>query len=234
MKHVPTISLMGLLAASSALAVSPEQLSDFSRYQIILDKKAFGVPPPAPVIPVAPPVVNTGPSWVNDYRMTMLIAQDDGAFRVGLVNSKTNESVSFSTSRQIPRGADSLMLVSVDKDKKLATISKGGDVQTISLEDPTSAPVVAEAPKDPRSRGPGLSGPPRVISSGTPRRPSPPRPPTPQQPRLSGAELEKHLQDYQMEVLRKNLPPLPVQLTPENDAQLVNEGVLPPVEQEGQ
>ena len=53
-------------------------------------------------------------------------------------------------------------------------------------------------------------------------------------PIYTGAELEKHLQEYQMEVIRGgNLPPLPVQLTPENDAKLVAEGVLPPVDEEG-
>ena len=37
-----------------------------------------------------------------------------------------------------------------------------------------------------------------------------------------------------MEVIRGgSLPPLPVQLSPENDAMLVAEGVLPPVDEEG-
>ena len=53
-------------------------------------------------------------------------------------------------------------------------------------------------------------------------------------PIYTGEELEKHLQEYQMEVIRSgNLPPLPVQLTPENDAKLVAEGVLPPVDDAG-
>ena len=36
-----------------------------------------------------------------------------------------------------------------------------------------------------------------------------------------------------MEVLRQGLPPLPVQLTPDRDAQMVAEGLLPPVDEEG-
>ena len=31
-----------------------------------------------------------------------------------------------------------------------------------------------------------------------------------------------------MEVIRQGLPPLPIPLTPEQDSQLVKEGVLPP------
>ena len=42
------------------------------------------------------------------------------------------------------------------------------------------------------------------------------------------AELQKHLQDYQMEIIRQGLPPTGVRLTPEQDAQLVREGVIPP------
>lgn len=232
----PLYSLIALLLLSlRSGAVSPDQLSDFSRYQVILDKKSFGTPPPVAVTPVVPPVINTGPSWINDYRMTMLITQNDGTFRVGLVNSKTNESLTFSSDKNRARGTDKLMLVSTDPAKKMATISKAGDVQTISLEDPSVAAPPAAPTKTPTiGRMPSRPGPPTVLSSGRPQRPAPPAPPQPQQERLSGAELEKHLQEYQMEVLRKNLPPLPVQLSPENDAKLVQEGVLPALEAEGQ
>ena len=50
-------------------------------------------------------------------------------------------------------------------------------------------------------------------------------------PQLSGPELEKHMQDYQMDLIRSaglSGPPLPMELTPEMDARLVIEGVLPP------
>jgi len=46
----------------------------------------------------------------------------------------------------------------------------------------------------------------------------------------TGEELEKHLRDYQMDVIRKGLTPLPIPLTQEMDDQLVKEGVLPPVQ----
>jgi hypothetical protein len=52
--------------------------------------------------------------------------------------------------------------------------------------------------------------------------------PPPVQPRYTGEELTKHLQEYQMEVIRQGLPPLPIPLTPEMDKQLVTEGFLPP------
>ena len=49
----------------------------------------------------------------------------------------------------------------------------------------------------------------------------------PPPPKYTGDELEKRLQEYQMEVIRQGLPPLPIPLTPEMDSQLVQEGILP-------
>ncbi len=51
--------------------------------------------------------------------------------------------------------------------------------------------------------------------------------------RLTGEALQKHLQEYQMELIRTGQPPLPIALTPEMDAQLVREGVLPAQNAEG-
>ncbi len=51
---------------------------------------------------------------------------------------------------------------------------------------------------------------------------------SPQELQRQQAEVQRQLQDYQMEVIREGLPPLPVELTPEMDDQLVFEGVLPP------
>ncbi len=45
-------------------------------------------------------------------------------------------------------------------------------------------------------------------------------------------QLKKYLQEYQMDLIRKGNAPLPMPLTPEMDAQLVEEGVLPPLEEE--
>ena len=50
----------------------------------------------------------------------------------------------------------------------------------------------------------------------------------PIEPKYTGEELTEHLYNYQMEVIRQGLPPLPIPLTPEQDAQLVAEGYLPP------
>lgn len=51
------------------------------------------------------------------------------------------------------------------------------------------------------------------------------------QNRVSGSStsaLDQALNQYKLELLRKGLPPLPIPLTEEEDARLVEEGVLPP------
>lgn len=63
----------------------------------------------------------------------------------------------------------------------------------------------------------------RLAATGTSTNP-PPR------PRYTGEALKKHLEDYNAEVQRRGLPPLPIPLTPEEDAELVRQGILPPID----
>lgn len=47
---------------------------------------------------------------------------------------------------------------------------------------------------------------------------------------MTPEEINALLQEYQKELIRAGQPPLPIPLTPETDQQLVDEGVLPPLE----
>ncbi len=47
---------------------------------------------------------------------------------------------------------------------------------------------------------------------------------------LSREEVDNLLQEYQKELIRKGMKPLPIPLTPETDRELVEEGLLPPLE----
>lgn len=49
-------------------------------------------------------------------------------------------------------------------------------------------------------------------------------------PPVEGSEMERQLQEYQMQAIREGREPLPIPLTPEIDEQLVREGLLPPAE----
>ena len=223
MKKILTIPLAALIIAplSSTLALTDDP--GFSRYQIILDKAPFGKPPPPPKAK-PPPVVQkpTGPSWVESYRMTMLMVDDDEQPRIGLVNVKDNYSFTLGIADD---PIDGIRLKSVDYQKQSATVDKGGDVQDISMQELAAIPPATPA-KKPATSGTSV----RDKYLARRKEMEKKRQVAMKEPKFQGAELEQHLKDYQMEVLRKGLPPLPVPLTPEMDNQLVEEGVLPPLQ----
>jgi hypothetical protein len=205
---------------------------EYPHYQIIVDRLPFGRPPDKPAAPPPPPATPVETyAWGNDYRMTFITQTADNKAKVGLLNVKDQTTLSLESGETHP--GTGIQLVSVNYDTKSASLTKGGQAQELKLQDPaTAAPAaVAAGGRTPPSLS-GRTSPTSASSSGRPSfaRPPPPpaAPPAPAAPRLTGAELEKHLQDYQVEVIRRGLPPLPVQLTPENDAALVAEGKLPP------
>ncbi|MFO1491613.1 MAG: hypothetical protein U1F77_12660 [Kiritimatiellia bacterium] len=217
--------LIGAVAAQPALASLP----DFTRYEVILQKQLFGKPPPEVVAspaPVAPP----GPSWITEYRMAMLVDEGNGQGRAGLINIKDNSSIILSVGGE----QSGIKLVSVDIPLESAVFEKGTDKQTIKMNSGSAIPVASGQPPSAMGASSRMSmGPGRRFGSGRMTPPPPPAAAQPVQPRLTGEQLEAHLKEYQMEVLRKGMPPLPVPLTPEMDAQLVSEGVLPAMDANG-
>lgn len=196
-----------------------------ARYQNILEKKIFGSKPaivrPDPSRNVAPTPLR---SWAEDWRLVMLVEEDDGTIRAGLVNVKDQSMAIMNIGEQDPDTGISLVEASY-KDES-GTFSQNGQRATLNVPlTPLAAPVAAPRTRSSRSRHSSF----RRSSSPVP---TPRAAPQPIQPRYTGAELDKHLKDYQMEVIRKGLPPLPVPLTKEMDKQLVKEGVLPPQEAE--
>lgn len=228
-----SILCLGSLALPSLAA------DDFAKYQVIIDKLPFGKVPDKPVV-VAPPAPPADLyAWVNDWRLAFITQTADNKAKVGLVNVK-DQSTAVIESGETHAGSG-IQLVAVNYDERTAALAKGGQNGSLKLQDASTpapaagAPAAPGNPRVPPTMGSVPGRGPSPFSGGRPPRPNNTPPPTPTvpsatQPRLTGAELEKHLQDYQVEVLRKGLPPLPVQLTPENDAKLVQEGVLPPVE----
>ena len=213
-----------------SISISGWALPDFSQYEIILEKQIFGKPAPEPVAPPTP-TPPPGPSWIHDYRMAMLVDEGNGNARAGLVNLRDNSIVSLSLNAT--DSTSGIQFLAVDFAQESAVFSKSGDRQTIKMS-AAAVPVAAAAPSPsrmPPSRG--SMGGRRFNNRPMPQPPSAP-PQQPAQPRLTGEQLEAHLQEYQKEVLRKGMPPLPVALTPENDAELVREGVLPALEVDAQ
>ncbi|MCX6996646.1 MAG: hypothetical protein NTV49_06080 [Kiritimatiellaeota bacterium] len=212
------------LACAGIAAAAPT--TDFDRYQIILDRNPFGV---SGGVQAATAVtnLNLADTFAKSLRMSALLDLPAGP-RVGLINTAlTNQSYYLGVGEKSDDGVE---LVSINYLAEEAVLRKGLETVVLKL----SATVTNSAasirmfdrvqyppsPADPsaerrsyweRHRQENDRG---FAGGGAPR-PSP-------------EHLQQRLQEYQMRAIRSGLPPLPVPLTPEMDAQLVKEGVLPP------
>ena len=209
-----------LLSAAVACLASPTP--DFEKYRVIIDRKPFGNPPKIEAPPVT---ISPNESFARTIRLCGLVEVDD-QIKVGLIDTQSNKNFSLGVG-DIEEGIE---LVSADYDSEEAVLRKGPEMAVIKLQSGEIQPLTPaeqqarmNAPSKPSSRR--MSYAERRLARQQQRQQEPPP-----QPKYTGEELEKHLQDYQMDVIRQGLPPLPIPLTPEMDQQLVNEGVLPPME----
>lgn len=222
----PGQSADGALTVRQAAAVPK---ADFSPYEIILSRKPFGAPP---VVPPGNANVRPVKPFIDDWRMCA-ITEDEAGTRVGLINIKDNTSY-FLYIGEIDGGVE---LVDADYETESATLRKGNEEGQVSMNSlrplgnsssSSVSPSVSTAPDQPkrmtyierlRSR--------RKEQDEERKREEKVSKTT----KVGGDEIEKHLQEYNMELIRAGGelgPPLPIPLTPEQDAQLVDEGVLPP------
>ena len=192
---------------------------DFSKYQVILDRKPFGV---APLPEVAAPVFTPENSFAKTLRMCALL-EDDNGIRIGLIDQSNNKNFFLS----VGQTEEGIELVSASYDEEEAVIRKGEEMAVIKLQSgeiqPLSPAEQQARLNAPQGRRPSYAERRQMRQQQRAVEPPP-------QPKYTGAELEKHLNEYQMEVIRQGLPPLPIPLTPEMDQQLVDEGVLPPIQ----
>lgn len=182
----------------------------FERYQMIIDKRPFGEEPPeAETVQI--PLTQ---SFAKDLRLSMLFEGPDGDVRAGVIDAASKKSYILRTGVE----EDGLELVEADLQASEALLRKGNEVALFKLESGEIEPLSRSEQAARRSTYEE-----RRRSRLTVQ---PPRPE--QEPRLTGEALRKHLEKVQMDAIRSGLPPLPLPLTPEMDAQLVAEGVLPP------
>lgn len=203
-----------LLATAAARGNVPAELS-FERYQGILDRNPFGSLPPteqstAPVVPQAE-------SFAKRLRLSTIIEVNDGSMKIGFIDTGTGRNYMM----QPGESMDGIEVVSGSWEDEEAILKQGDEMALIKL---ASGTVEAITPADQQRRQ--AQPRPDYNTRRRARTQEPPEPPP--VPKYTGPELEKHLQEYQMEVIRQGLPPLPIPLTPEMDKKLIEEGVLPP------
>lgn len=214
-RWIPIFALLLTVTISSA------SVPDFSRYRVIIDRKPFGDPPPEPVAPRPTPPVSPERSFARTIRLTALLESADGELRVGLVNSQNNDSFFL----EVGETHDGIELVSASYEDEEAVLRRGSEMAIVSFDTGNVEPITQQQHRErDQARQTSYEDRRRARREAAEARRREPPP----EPRLTGEELQQHLQDYQMEVIRQGLPPLPIPLTPEMDDQLVSEGVLPP------
>ena len=214
-------SLMACVAFAGSLALGATP--GFDRYEVILARKPFGAPPPAPE-QVRPPPPKAD-SFAMSLRLSMILESEDGEIRVGIVDTRNNKSFVL----RVGEPQEGYELVSASYEDGEAVLRQGEemallDISKSSFEEiaPSEQPQRLDAARTRSSYAERR----RARAEQLQREAAQPPP----EPKYTGAELERHLSEYQMEVIRQGLPPLPIPLTPEQDDQLVAEGYLPPVE----
>lgn len=201
----------------------------FDHYQVILDRKPFGNPPPPPPEPTpAPRKIAPGESFARQIKLCALIEDDDGTIQVGLMNLQTKNSFYLKVG-DIEEGVE---LVSANYDEESAVLKKDDELAVVSFQTGEVQPITQEEAQSHIERGrTGYAARRQAREEARKRRQEAIEEQAKQQPALTGDALEKHLQEYQLEVIRQGLPPLPIPLTEEMDAQLVAEGILDPLDE---
>lgn len=204
-----------ILLATAALCRADDE--GFKRYQLILDKQPFGQEPPEADIVQVP----ASQSFARNLRLSMLFEGPDGTTRAGIVDNSTKKSYIL----RIGEPQDGLEMVEADIRTSEAMVKKDNEVALFKLEAGAGSPI---SKSEQSSRQSSYAERRRALLQKIEERRQQQQAQPPPVPELTGEALKKHLEEVQMDAIRNGLPPLPLPLTPEMDAQLVKEGVLPP------
>ncbi len=226
LRVVLSVAVLSAAVAAGAASVP------FSRYEVILARKPFGEPPPpvpsasaGAVAPAPPPP----PSFAKELRLCGLTQSPRWGITAGLVDIRTQKGYLL----RVGETDDEIELVDADFDAGAVKLRKGQDTQWLYLEGSAGA-AAAQGGASASAAAPSVpagSGAPQSYADRLRARRELAKAPKVREvvgPKLTGEELEKYLQQYQMDVIRRGEPALPVPLTPEMDEQLVKEGILEP------
>lgn len=219
MRNGSTLVAMAFLAASAATAMA--DVPSFDRYQVILNRKPFGDPPPPQAMAKPPPP--RPDSFAKSLRLSMIVETDDGEMRIGFVDNRTSRSYSLVAGE----AEDGIEMISASFEEEEAIIRNGEEMALLKLSSGTFEEI---APNEQAARVEAAKNRPSYAERRRARMEQQKQEEKIPETKYTGEDLTKHLYDYQMEIIRQGLPPLPIPLTQEQDDQLVAEGYLPPAE----
>jgi len=206
---------------------------DFNRYKIILERKPFGEVDALALAPEPVKVPVKLPNFAKHYSMCA-ITDSYGEIMVGFIDKAKKGDVKYYYLR-VGESQDGITLVEADYANESAKLSKDGREFWIDMTGPklsntssssSAQPLIARNSSN-RQANESYSS--RLRKQRESRIKVESRIRYPKE-NMTKEEITEHLRNLNMELIRaqgSKGPPLPIQLTPEDDAQLVSEGVLP-------
>jgi hypothetical protein len=226
-KQIAGAGLATLVLAMFGTCLAEEEYHA-ERYRVIVDRSPFGADPLLAIAEQEKSAKEAAAAMAasKELRLCFLLESETGEIRAGFQNKKPGPGDPKSVILMVGESYMGMKLLEIDLAESKATLQRNGVPVIFELTKPT---VAAKAPSK-------KMPPPRKFGGGF-RRPAPKKVVKAPEPKLSPAEqrrrreeIRANLQNYQMEVIRSGMPPLPIPLTQEMDDQLVAEGVLPPEE----
>lgn len=219
-----------LSAPGMAQASAPGSVRPFEDYQVILERSPFGDLTEA-AVEEPPREVPLNESFAAQMTLVGIYEDksEDGMLEVAIVDKKDNQYFKLRIGETDPNG---VTLVEADYEMDEAMLKKGNEVVVLSMRAGATGHVIS-AQEQEAKRGEMEQKRLSYAERRRMRQEARKKPRELPQPLYTGEELEKKLQESAMDAIRKGMPPLPVTLTKENDDQLVAEGYLPPMDEEG-
>jgi len=206
--------------------------ADYSRerYDVIVDRSPFGEDSTLLTADelqdqkAAALAAATAERMEKEMRLCYLLETESGEIRAGFQNLKAQKGDPKSVMLMVGESYNGMKLSDVDLMNSSATLMLNGSRVTFELR---------KAAPPPKKAAPAAPAQPQRRFGGGFRRTEPPKKPpepelSPEEQARKREEVRENLRQYQMEVIRSGMPPLPIPLTQEMDDQLVAEGVLPP------
>jgi len=223
-------TLISMATLVAGMACAEELLYSPERYDVILDRSPFGADPLLDVANPEKKAAAAAAAAAKELRLCFLLESETGDIRAGFQNLKAKPGDPKSVILMVGESFMGMKLLEINLPDSQATLESRGEPVVFELSKapaPAKAPAAKPAPPK-RQFGGGF----RRREPPKEQKPAPPPEPvlSPEEQRIRREEIRANLQDYQMEVIRSGMPPLPIPLTQEMDDQLVAEGVLPPSE----
>ncbi|MDD4872935.1 MAG: hypothetical protein PHR77_20465 [Kiritimatiellae bacterium] len=224
--------LLAVSAAAGANLFPALTGSDgFARYQSIIDRKPFGEPLSESAQATNSSMVAQGDLFTKTLKMVAIKMDRNGQIRVGFVNQAAKNKSYYLRVGEI--SDDGIEVIGGDFEEESAVLRKesqtgviymnGSHMKASGMPGALASSVASAIASKFQS---GRSSRSEIMKKRDELRQARML----EKPKYEGEELEKHLKEYQMEVIRKGMPALPIPLTKEMDDQLVAEGVLPPLQ----